>query len=83
MLDDEQQNLIEPFSLSVRQTMLAEHCGHTTVYERLARGEYEAVKDGNRTRILVASIQRRRANLPRAKFKPLPKRTNHRRRRSK
>jgi hypothetical protein len=45
----------------------------------LARGEYEAVKDGGRTKILVASIKRRRASLPLAKFKPLPRRGNHQR----
>lgn len=76
-LDDEQSRL-EAFSLSIDQTAQAEDCGRTTVYERLARGEYKAVKDGARTRVLVESIRQRRASLPHATFEPLPKRANHR-----
>jgi hypothetical protein len=62
---------LEPFALSPRETAIYENCGVSVVYERLARGEYEAVKDGTRTKIVVASIKRRRAGLPRAKFQPL------------
>ena len=36
----------------------------------LARGELDAVKDGERTLITMASIERRAASLPTAKFKP-------------
>jgi hypothetical protein len=46
--------------------MKAENCGASTVYERLARGEYEAVKDGSKTLITVESIKRRRQ----AKLRP-------------
>jgi Endodeoxyribonuclease RusA len=55
----------------IRQALAS---GRSTVYERLARGEYEAIKDGKRTLITIESIKRRRANLPRAEFKPLPPR---------
>jgi hypothetical protein len=70
---------LEPFGLSPNQTAFAENCGESTVYERLARGEYDAVKDGTRTIITLESIKRRRAGLPRATYQPLKPRTNHRR----
>jgi hypothetical protein len=66
--------------LSVRDTALVEDCGESVVWERLARGEYEAIKDGTRTKILPESIRRRRASLPRAEFKPPKPRTRARRR---
>jgi hypothetical protein len=62
---------LEPFALSPKETAVYENCGVSVVYERLARGEYAAVKDGTRTKILVASIKRRREDLPQAKFQPL------------
>jgi hypothetical protein len=63
----------EPYAISPRETALAENCGITLVYDRLRRGEYTAVKDGNRTKILVESIKRRRAThlLPHAEHKSL------------
>lgn len=65
---------IEPYAISVRDCAIIENCGRSVVYERLARGEYEAIKDGSRTKIIVESIKRRRDSLPRAVFKPLPPR---------
>jgi hypothetical protein len=62
---------LEPFALSPKETAVYENCGISVVYERLARGEYAALKDGTRTKILVASIKRRREGLPQAKFQPL------------
>jgi hypothetical protein len=62
---------LEPFAVSPREAAILENCGRTVIYERLARGEYTAVKDGTRTKILFESIKRRRATLPPAKFKPL------------
>jgi hypothetical protein len=61
---------LEPFALSPKETAIVENCGVSVVYERLARGEYEAVKDGTRTKIVLESIKRRRAGLPKAKFQP-------------
>jgi hypothetical protein len=70
---------LEPFALSPKETATIENCGVSVVYERLARGEYEAVKDGTRTKILVESIKRRRASLPKAMFQPLkPRRPRQR-----
>jgi len=47
-----------------RQAAEAEGRGITTIYKRLARGEYDAVKDGKSTLILWSSVLRRRASLP-------------------
>jgi hypothetical protein len=58
--------------LPPKLTAVVEACGMSTVYDRLAAGEYEAVKDGPRTKISTDSIKRRRAALPRAEYKPLP-----------
>jgi hypothetical protein len=55
---------LKPFAVSPREAALLENCGRSLIYERLARGEYQAVKDGNRTKILVESIEKRRASLP-------------------
>jgi hypothetical protein len=35
----------------------------STVYERLGRQEYQALKDGHRTRIITESIKNRRERL--------------------
>jgi hypothetical protein len=68
---------LEPFAISPRQAAKLEDCGLTLMYERLKRGEYEAVKDGTRTKIVLESIKRRRAThlLPHAEHKlPIPTR---------
>jgi hypothetical protein len=63
---------ITVIGLTVRQTGKVENASHSTIYERLARGEYDAIKDGKRTLITIESIERRRkATLTPAKFKPL------------
>jgi hypothetical protein len=54
---------LEPYAISPRQAAKLEDCGVTLIYDRLRRGEYEAVKDGHRTKILFTSIKRRRATL--------------------
>jgi hypothetical protein len=66
---------LEPFALTIKQVQLVEDCTRTAVYERLGRGEYVAVKDGKRIRVLMSSIRRRRESLPLAKIKaPAPRR---------
>jgi hypothetical protein len=62
------ERFMEPFAVSVKTAARLEDAGVSTIWQRLARGEYDAVRDGNRTKILVESIKRRRASLP--KFKP-------------
>jgi hypothetical protein len=56
-------------SLPLKLITVVESCGLSTVYERLASGDYEGVKDGSRTKITTASIKARRAKLPRAEYK--------------
>jgi hypothetical protein len=70
---------LEPWALSPKQTAIVENCGLSVVYERLANGEYDAFKDGTRTKITVASIRQRRASLPLATFKPFTPRAKRRR----
>jgi hypothetical protein len=81
VLTDRERAIVESwesaFALSPKLTALIDSCGVATVYERLSRHEYMAVKDGQKTQILVSSIKERRSNLPRAEFKPLPLRTSH------
>jgi excisionase family DNA binding protein len=61
---------IEPLVVSVKNAAIILDAGRSTVWEMLASGELDAVKDGGRTKVTMASIKRRLANLPRAKFKP-------------
>src|SRR5215831_11041901 len=62
---------IAKIGLTPRQTRAAENIGHSTLYERLGRGEYDAIKDGKRTLITLESIERRRkAVLTKARARP-------------
>jgi hypothetical protein len=72
MIDDEKpQATIKPFALSVPATAAFTDSGESTIWEKLARGALEAVKDGTRTKVTMASIERHVASLPPAKFHPL------------
>jgi hypothetical protein len=42
------------------------------IYKAVGRGELDAVKDGKRTLITTASIERRQTGLPRAEFREYP-----------
>jgi hypothetical protein len=42
---------LEPFALSPKETAIYENCGVSVVYERLARGEYEALKTARARRL--------------------------------
>jgi hypothetical protein len=58
---------------SPRQVSKLESCCLATVYQRLARGEYTALKDGRKTLIEGSQIlARRRAKLKPAHFKAPP-----------
>ena len=54
--------------LTPRQVAELEGCSLTTVYKRLADGEYAAVKDNLKTLISSTSVARRRASLPKAQY---------------
>jgi hypothetical protein len=62
--------------LSPKETAVVDNCGLSTVYERCASGEYEAYKDGARTKITTKSIKARRAKLRPAAYKSLPQPTH-------
>ena len=71
------QNWESAFGLSPKETAIVENCGVSVVYERLARGEYDAIKDGTRTKITTSSIKQRRASLQRAEYKTPSARASH------
>ena len=58
----------EPYAVTIKQTAASEGTSVANVYNRLAAGEYQAVKDGRRTLVLWESIKARRAKLKPAKF---------------
>jgi hypothetical protein len=60
----------EPFAFPPKRVARMDQCSLAEVYNRLARGEYRAVKDGRKTLILRESIESRRAKLKPATFKP-------------
>jgi hypothetical protein len=55
-------------SVSPKVCCIIDDCAMSTVYERLDRQEYQALKDGHRTRIITESIKDRRNRLQ--AFKP-------------
>jgi hypothetical protein len=57
------QNWQSTQSLSPKLTCVIDDCAMSTVYERLGRQEYQALKDGHRTRIITESIKNRRERL--------------------
>jgi hypothetical protein len=59
----------EPFAYAPRHVAYLDQCSLAEIYNRLARGEYRAIKDGRKTLILRESIEARRAKLPPATFK--------------
>ena len=62
-MENELERLLAP-----RWAAYIEGCSLTTIYKRLAEGEYTAVKDGVKTLITESSIARRRESLPKAKY---------------
>jgi hypothetical protein len=73
MLDNPiQPSALKPFAVTIADAkpLLANKC-RSEIYECIARGELDAVKDGRRTLLTMESIERYMAALPRAAFKPL------------
>jgi excisionase family DNA binding protein len=54
--------------LTPRRVAELEGCSLTTIYKRLADGDYTAVKDGMKTLISAESVARRRERLPKAEY---------------
>jgi len=65
---------LEPLTVTISQTEDLTGESRSQIYNRIGRGEYEAVKAGRRTLVVYESIKRRIAALPRAKIKaPAPR----------
>ena len=65
---------LEPLTVTISQTEDLTGESRSQIYNRIGRGEYEAVKAGRRTLVVYESIKRRIAALPRAQIKaPAPR----------
>jgi excisionase family DNA binding protein len=60
----------KPITVSVQECARIIGISRSMIYEAIGRGELAAHKDGDRTLISMASIERRQAALPKAKIKP-------------
>jgi len=62
---------LEPFAVVMKtaRNLLGGRAA-STIYDMVGRGELDAVKDGKRILITMASIRRRQEGLPRAKIGP-------------
>jgi hypothetical protein len=58
-----------PIALTIPRTQQVTGESRSKIYERIARGDYIAVKSDGRTLVLYDSIQRYFAQLPRANIK--------------
>src|SRR5262245_61860551 len=63
-------DLPEPLTVTIQQTQRLTGESRSSIYNRIAAGEYDARKSGQRVLILYDSIKRRIQGLPRAKVKP-------------
>jgi hypothetical protein len=70
-MDDNKQLQLKPFAVSVAEAARITDSGASTIWEKLAKGELDAVKDGVRTKVTMVSIERHVASWPKAKFQPL------------
>jgi hypothetical protein len=70
-MDDNKQPQLKPFAVSVAEAARITDSGESTIWEKLAKGELDAVKDGVRTKVTLASIERHVASWPKAEFQPL------------
>jgi hypothetical protein len=61
---------LRPLTVGIKDAKILTGIGRSSIYEAIGRGELDAVKDGDRTLITMASIERRQAALPRAKIRP-------------
>jgi excisionase family DNA binding protein len=60
---------VDPIFVSVAAAAEILATSRSEIYQKLARGELEAVKDGARTKIVYASVKAAAAALPKAKLK--------------
>jgi excisionase family DNA binding protein len=67
---------IEPIFLSISATAETLATSPSEIYQRLARGELTAVKDGSRTKVNYDSVKRLAESLPKASVKLYVRRKN-------
>lgn len=60
---------LEPLTVTISQVERLTGESRSQIYNRIGRGEYDAVKSGQRTLIIYESIKRRISNLQPAKIK--------------
>jgi excisionase family DNA binding protein len=60
---------VDPIFVSVAAAAEILDCSRSEVYQKIGRGELEAVKDGVRTKIVFESVKRAAAALPKANIK--------------
>jgi excisionase family DNA binding protein len=61
---------VEPLLVSIADAASILATSRSEIYQGLARGELDAVKDGTRTKVTFASVKRRAEALPKAQLKP-------------
>jgi hypothetical protein len=61
---------LRPITVSIKDAQAITGISRSRVYEAIGNGELDAVKDGDRILVTMASIERRQAALPRARIKP-------------
>jgi excisionase family DNA binding protein len=67
---------VEPILISVANAAEVLATSRSEIYQKLARGELEAVKDGSRTKITYSSVKRVATALPKAnRFKLYQRKT--------
>src|SRR5260370_26723617 len=54
-MDDNKQPQLKPFAVSVAEAARITDSGESTIWEKLAKGELDAVKDGVRTKVTMAA----------------------------
>jgi hypothetical protein len=83
MSSDDQQTAAPPFAVPIPEARRRlGNKSRGSLYEALGRGQLVGIKDGSKTLILTASIDRYLASLPRAVFKsPNPPRSHRRQKR--
>jgi hypothetical protein len=73
---------LKPYAVPIKTAQeLLGRKARSDIYEAIGRGELDAVKDGTKTLIVLASIERRQQNLPRGLAKPPAKATRAQRKR--
>jgi hypothetical protein len=73
---------LKPYAVPIKTAQeLLGRKARSDIYEAIGRGELDVIKDGAKTLIVLASIERRQANLPRGLAKPPAKATRAQRKR--